>query len=182
MTYLAFFLRYGEGGRQDDSEIAEKLLWCWSNVGWGGARLCDAACFAHDEWLTSSYFAIIAGCKHLVLVEMVKPATVREALQQERRRLAITSALTQLVGVALSGTFFVLHFGQLSLCVLIWVFAAYGGFMAYRYWCALRCPRCSQSLGPATRRDLWWSFPNRLRRCPFCDLDLDRDLDSIQTI
>jgi hypothetical protein len=113
---------------------------------------------------------------------MVKPVTVRDALKQERRRLAVASALTQLIGIVLFSALFALEFRRLAVCILILVFAVYGGFMAYRYQCALRYPRCSQSLGQSTRRDWWWPFPNSLRRCPFCDLDLDRELDSIQTI
>jgi hypothetical protein len=84
--------------------------------------------------------------------------------------------------VALTGVFYSLGFDRLWRLVAIIQIIVLAGLCAYRYLSALRCPRCNTSLGFDSVRDFWWSFPKNIDRCPYCDLDFDRDLDTIQTI
>jgi len=86
------------------------------------------------------------------------------------------------VFLALTSVLYSLGFDRL------WRFAAavqilvLAGLGAYRYLSALRCPRRNTSLGFDRVRDFWWPFPKNVDRCPYCNLDFDRDIDTIQTI
>jgi hypothetical protein len=112
----------------------------------------------------------------------VRQMSVRDVLKKERRHFACIGG-----AVALAALVVPLILLRAGLAVLIpWtlvpLWGAYIGIAIYRNTAALRCPRCDKSLGLASIKDFWFTFPDHLDRCPTCDLDLDRELETIQTI
>jgi hypothetical protein len=108
--------------------------------------------------------------------------TVRDVLRTEIRQLAMIAACV--VFAALTVPVLLMRSGRAGLAVsaAALLVATYTGILVYRRTGALRCPRCNKSLGPAVFGAYWFIYLEDLERCPTCNLDLDRDLETIQTI
>jgi hypothetical protein len=106
---------------------------------------------------------------------------VRDVLKKERRQLAAISASVFFATFTIP--ILLLHAGLALWAGLaaVGLFAAIAGVTVYRCTMSQRCPRCGTSLGQVAVRNFWWS-PAHLDRCPICDLDLNREIETIQTI
>ena len=108
--------------------------------------------------------------------------TVRDVLKSESRQLSALLALAVVAMVIIPVMMWWIGFPRLAGLLFFVLFGIAAGVDVYRRYVALCCPRCGKSLGPAVFGANWFFPLDRLDRCPACNLDLDRELESIQTI
>jgi hypothetical protein len=108
--------------------------------------------------------------------------TVRAALREESRQLSGLIALSVVAMFVIPAMVWWIGLPGLAVCLFFILLGVFAAIDTYRRYKALCCPRCGKSLG-ATLFDANWCTPlDQLDRCPKCNLDLDRELETIQTI
>jgi hypothetical protein len=108
--------------------------------------------------------------------------TVREVLREESRELSGMVAVAAVASFIIPAMVWWIGFPRLAVCVFVVFVATFMGIDFYRRYVALCCPRCGKSLGPILFGANWYTRLDQLDRCPPCNLDLDRELETIQTI
>jgi hypothetical protein len=108
--------------------------------------------------------------------------TVRDTLRRESRQLSAIIAVVVVAMVIIPVMVWWVGFPRLAGLTFFVLLGTFASVDVYRRHVALCCPRCGKSLGPTVLGANWFTPLDQLDRCPTCNLDLDRELESIQTI